>query len=71
LRERYRFTEIGDNQYAVAYNEGMKLRVQTFDKESSELEIKEVDMQTGKKGDKVKEYYPGSSDINYWYDDFT
>lgn len=70
LRERYRFTEIGDNQYAVAYNEGMKLRVQTFDKESSELEIKEVDMQTGKKGDKVKEYYPGSSDINYWYDDF-
>jgi len=70
LRERYRFTEIGDDQYSVAYNEGMKLRVQTFDKESSEIAIKEVDMETGKKGDKVKEYFPGGSDIFYWYDDF-
>lgn len=70
LRERFKFYETGDNQYTVVFNEGLKLRAQTLNKEDNNLEIKEVDMETASKNDKVKSYYPSGSDILYWYDDY-
>jgi hypothetical protein len=70
LRERFKFYETGDNQYTVVYNQGLKLRAQTLNKEENELDVKEVDMETAGKKDKVKSYYPSTSDIFYWYDDY-
>jgi hypothetical protein len=69
LKERFKFYETGDNQYTVIYNEGFKLRAQTVDKESDENKIREVTMESNKKGDKIS-YYENSSDIEYWFDDY-